>query len=269
MKKIDFRGKRVVVTGASSGLGREIARSLAFDEQASEIIVAARRRGRLEELKAEIEARSQTRVRVLGIDLETPDSPQSLFRDAMAGGEVFALVNCAGITFYGETLDAPMARYRQIIAVNQTAAMETILLFLRHFLDRGSGAVLVVTSMAAFAPLPYQNVYSATKHALQSFIETLDKEYRGRGVTFSTFVPSGMSTEMLTLAGTDKKFGMDSPFNMKPDVAARKAIRAVRRGRLCTVPGFVNNIGAFIMKRFPKRFTMWALARGMRPERRG
>jgi uncharacterized protein len=265
MKKLDFRGKRVVVTGASSGLGREIARSLAFDEKVSEIIVAARRRERLEELKAEIEARSATRVRVLGVDLESPDGARTLFRESTADGDVFALMNCAGITFYGETLDAPFEKYRQIIAVNQAASMEAIMLFLRHFLERGAGAILAVTSMAAFIPLPYQNVYAATKHALQSFVEALSREYRGRGVTFSTLAPGGLSTEMLALAGTDRKYGMDSPVNMKPAVAARKAIAAVKRGRLCTVPGVGQKLVALVFKRAPKRFSMWAMARSMKP----
>ncbi|HTO21851.1 MAG TPA: SDR family NAD(P)-dependent oxidoreductase, partial [Spirochaetia bacterium] len=129
MPSLDLAGKLVVVTGASSGLGREIARALAVDEKA-DVVVAARRRDRLESLKTEIESRCPSRVHVLTVDLESPDGPQALFDGATAVGEVFALVNCAGVTFYGRTLDAPADTTRRILAVDQLAVMQVTLLFL-------------------------------------------------------------------------------------------------------------------------------------------
>jgi uncharacterized protein len=265
MKGIDFGGKRIVVTGASSGLGRAIARALALREGAAELIVAARRRARLEELKAEVESASGCRVSVVEVDLSSPDAARALYEASVAGGGVDVFVSCAGITYYGETLDAPLQTFRQVVAVNQTTPMEAIMLYLRHFLERGSGAVLAVTSMGALMPLPYQNVYAASKHALQAFVEAMEREYRGRGVTFCTFVPSGVDTEMLSMTGLDKKFGVDTVFTMSPAKAACKAISAARRGRLRTVPGFGNKIGALIFKFAPRRLCTWGLARNMKP----
>lgn len=236
MQAIDFAGKLVVVTGASSGLGREIARVLALREGAN-LVIAARRRDRLEALKAELESKSASRVHVVVVDLGTTDGPERLFREASACGDVFGLVNCAGITFYGRTMEAPLERSLQIVAVNQVAVMKLTLLFLDAFLPRGAGAILSITSVAAFVPWPFQNVYSAAKSAVQSFMEGLAHEYRKSGVSFSTFAPGGMATEMLALSGLDRKHGMDSPFNMHPALSARKALSAFKRHKLCRVPG--------------------------------
>jgi uncharacterized protein len=265
MKGFDFTGKRVVVTGASSGLGREISRALALREGAAELVIAARRRPRLEELKAELESASACRVRIVEVDLAAPGAAAALFNAATAAGGVDALVSCAGITYYGLSLEAPPGTLERMVAVNQAAPMQAILLFTRHFLERGAGGVLAVTSMGALMPMAYQNFYAATKHALQAFVEALDREYRGRGVTFCTFMPSGVDTEMLSATGLDKKFGSDTPFTMSAEAAARKAIAAARRGRLRTVPGIGNKLGALIFKLAPRRVSIWGLARGMRP----
>ncbi|HET6450986.1 MAG TPA: SDR family NAD(P)-dependent oxidoreductase, partial [Spirochaetia bacterium] len=166
MPPLDLCGKLVVVTGASSGLGREIARSLALDEGAH-VIAAARRRDRLEELKEQVESRSPSRVHVLEVDLSAPDAGERLFTQATAMGPVGALVNCAGMTYYGRTLDAPADTGRRIVAVNQIAVMDATERFLRYFLERGSGGVLTVTSVYGMVPGPYQNIYAASKHAVQ------------------------------------------------------------------------------------------------------
>ncbi len=264
MQAIDFAGKLVVVTGASSGLGREIARVLALREGAN-LVIAARRRDRLEALKAELESKSASRVHVVVVDLGTTDGPERLFREASACGDVFGLVNCAGITFYGRTMEAPLERSLQIVAVNQVAVMKLTLLFLDAFLPRGAGAILSITSVAAFVPWPFQNVYSAAKSAVQSFMEGLAHEYRKSGVSFSTFAPGGMATEMLALSGLDRKHGMDSPFNMHPALSARKALSAFKRHKLCRVPGILNRMGMIIFKHAPRAFSWWAAAGNLAP----
>jgi uncharacterized protein len=264
MRAIDFSGKLVVVTGASSGLGREIARGLALREGA-DLVISARRRDRLEALKAELESRCRSRVHIAVVDLGMRDGPETLYREASAAGEVFALVNCAGITFYGKTLEAPLEQSLQIVAVNQVAVMKLSLLFLGDFLRRGSGAILSITSVAAFQPTPFQNVYSSTKHASRSFMAGLAREYRGMGVSFCMFAPGGMATEMLTLSGLARKHGMSSPFNMKPDVAARKAIRTFRKRRLYVVPGIVYKTVMFFFRLAPRKVISWALSKVYEP----
>ena len=239
MKTLGFRGKLVVVTGASSGLGREIARRLACNEGA-DLVVAARRRDRLEELKADIERRCSSTVHIVTADLGDPGGAESLYHGATAHGEVFGLVNCAGVTYYGRMLDAPPGTSERIFAVNLFAGMRLILLFLPSFLERGRGAILTVTSLAGLIATPFQTAYSASKHGMQAFMDGIASEYRGRGVTFCSFAPGGMATEMSALSGLDRKIPVDSAVNMRPARAARIAVGALKRGRERCVPGLMN-----------------------------
>jgi short-subunit dehydrogenase len=264
MPPLDFSGKLVVVTGASSGLGREIALSLALDERA-DVVVAARRRDRLEALKAEIESRSASRVHVLQVDLGDEQASETLFRGATEIGAVFALVSCAGITFYGRTLDAPEDTCRRILAVNQLSVMKSSLLFLRYFLQRGSGGILAVTSVYGLIPGPYQNAYAASKHAVQIFMEGLAGEYRGQGVTISTFVAGGMRTEMIQAAGLDHRRGPHGMTFLDPARSARRAISSFKNGRLVSVPGMLYKVILFLARITSRRFGVWLAARIMRP----
>jgi hypothetical protein len=251
MKRIEFKGKLVIVTGASSGLGREIARVLAYREGAN-LVVTARRRERLEELKAEIESRSASRVYVVQVDLADPASADVLFKEATAIGDVFALISNAGVTYYGKTLDGRIQDYEQIVNVNFMSVVKSCMLFLPYFLDRGTGALLTVTSMAALSPVPYQAVYSASKHATQAFIEGLAQEYKGRGVVFSNFAPGGIATEMITKAGIDKKHPLDSPVNMDAGKVAMMAVRGFKKGKLCAVPGLTYKAANLLGRFFPR-----------------
>jgi short-subunit dehydrogenase len=257
---LDFNGRLVVVTGASSGLGREIARALALREGA-DVILAARRRDRLESLKAEIESRSGTHAHVISIDLGEAEGPRTLFQEATALGTVAALVNCAGVTFYGRTLDAPMEECLRIIAVNQIATMQATMLFLRYFLDRSAGGILAVTSVTGLVPTPYQNVYSATKHAVQAFMEGLSREYRGMGVRICTFAAGSMATEMIMKAGLDRRFRTGSPVHLNLVKTARHAVSSFKRGKLFSVPGILYKIAVALCRLAPRRLILWAMDR--------
>jgi uncharacterized protein len=264
MPRSNFTGRLVVVTGASSGLGREIALRLAMDEKA-DVVIAARRRDRLEALKAEIETRSKSRAHVIGIDLGDAEAPQVLFREATARGPVAALVNCAGVTFYGRTLDAPMAECMRIVAVNQLATMQVTMLFLRYFLDRGSGAILAVTSVSGIVPNPFQNVYSASKHAVQTFMEGLSREYRGRGVSICTFAAGSMATEMITNSGLDRRHATGSPVYLSLSRSARHALSSLKKGKLFSVPGWMYKTVVVLARLVPRRFLLWAVERFYTP----
>jgi hypothetical protein len=264
MPRLDFSGRLVVVTGASSGLGREIALCLALHEKA-DVVIAARRRDRLQALKAEIESRSRSRAHVIAVDLGEAEGVQALFRDATALGEVAALVNCAGVTFYGRTLDASMAECMKIIAVNQVATMQATMLFLRYFLDHGSGAILAVTSVSAFVPTPYQTVYSASKHAVQAFMEGLSREYRGRGVSMCTFVVGSMATEMITSSGLDSRYAAGSRVHLDLAKTARAALSSLKKGKVFSVPGILYKTVVVLARLVPRWFLLWAVERFYTP----
>jgi short-subunit dehydrogenase len=264
MPRLDFTGRLVVVTGASSGLGREIALSLALREKA-DVVIAARRQDRLEALKAEIESRSGSHAHVIAIDLGDAAAPQRLFKEATALGQVSALVNCAGITFYGRTLDASMEECLRIVTVNQVATMQITMLFLGYFLERGAGAILSVTSVSGVVSTPFQTVYSASKHAVQTFMEGLSREYRGRGVSICTFAAASMATEMITKAGLDRRFATGSPVYLSLVRSARYALSSFKKGKLFSVPGWMYKTAVVLARLVPRRVVLWAVERFYAP----
>jgi short-subunit dehydrogenase len=265
--KINFRGRLVVVTGASSGIGREIARELAVREGA-DLLVVARRLDNLEGLKREIQGASDSRVQTLSLDLASPGAEQALFQESTRLGTVFALVNCAGATFYGKTLEAPREKYDQIVSLNFISVMKASMLFVSYFLDKGEGALLNVTSSGGLVPCPYQNVYGATKHALQQFTEVLAWEYRGKGVVICTFAPAGVATEMTADEWLSKRLVGSKSFLMPAERAARIAVRAFRRGKLLTVPGIGNRAGLLLTRFLSRKAVAAVLGRAYEAERR-
>ena len=252
MARLNLSDKWVVVTGASSGLGRALAFHLATEEK-SNVIIAARRKDKLEELKKEIESIQPSRVEIVEVDLSEPEGADFLFNRAVEIAEIYGLINNAGVTFYGNTEESQYNIYKEIIDVNLIAVMKLSLRFLSYFTERGGGAILNVSSMGAFFPMPYQNVYSASKHAIQVFTEGLYQECRKGGVVISSFAPGGIATEMLTKSGLDKKYDLNSVFNMKAEVVAKKAVRSLKKKKFLSVPGFFNNLVLFLIRLFPRK----------------
>jgi hypothetical protein len=255
MKKLNFSNRWIVVTGASSGLGREMARRLAAAERAH-LIVAARRRDRLQALKEEIEGSTGVTVEVVPVDLAQPAGPEQLFKRAVEIAPVYAVINNAGMTAYGRTGIEHLATYEKIITLDLSAVIRLSLLFLDYFRHKGEGAILNVTSEAAFTPLPYQNVYSAAKHGVQSFTEALRAENRKSSIAICTFVPGGIATEMIDKSGLSKKIERDGFYNMKPDRAARLAIKDFKKGKAVGIPGFLNQLNHCLMALLPRTWNI-------------
>ncbi len=229
-----------------------MARYLAKKENAN-LILAARRKERMEALKEELQRDAGVAVVVVVVDLATPEGCDLLFRKATALGNIYAVVNNAGMTSYGKTQAGEIPLYMNIIDLNVRAVMNVSLLFLEYFQAHGEGAILNVTSEAAFTPTPYQTVYAASKHAIQSFSDCLRVENRDGGVTISTFVPGGINTDMITDSGLSAKIDRDSFVNMSACVAARKAIKAFKKGKAMEIPGLMNKINHMLMWALPRR----------------
>jgi short-subunit dehydrogenase len=259
MAQLTLKNKWILITGASSGLGREIARYLAKNEHAN-VVIAARRVDRLETLKQEIESTYNTRVEILRADLGNKTDVDDLFEKAAAMAEIYAVINNAGITFYNPSTEAELDTFERIVNVNLMAPMRLSLKFLTYFIEKGEGAILNITSETGLLPVPYQNAYSASKHAIQAFTEGLYMEYRHyrkKGIFISSFAPGGIVTEMITNAGLDKKIKIESAFNMKAEAVARKAVKTLKKKKFIAVPGFLNKATVFVARFLPRK----ALAR--------
>jgi short-subunit dehydrogenase len=189
-------GENVLITGASAGIGREIARE--FASRGYNLVLVARSEGKLQDLARELVAEFPITARVLPSDLSTPDGPSNVFRALSGEGiAIDILVNNAGIMHYSPFVEQGTAKSLDIVRLNVLALTAMTSLFLQPMVARGRGRILNVASVAAFQPTPLIAVYGATKAYVLSLTEALSAELSGTGVTITALCPGFTSTEML------------------------------------------------------------------------
>ena len=228
--------KVALVTGASAGLGVEFARQLSGRGYA--LVLAARRKDRLEELAKEL-----GNARAVAIDLSKKDAAAKLLADVAANGEVIdLLVNNAGFGLVGRFAELDAKRERQMIDLNIGALTDLCRAVAPGMIARKSGAILNVASTAAFQPGPGMAVYFATKAYVLSFTEALYEELRRHGVKVSCLCPGPTATEFGEVAG----FGAPVPdFAMAqsgPVVSA--GLRGLDKNQAVVVPGLLNKLSS-------------------------
>src|SRR5512138_458564 len=178
--------KWALVTGASSGIGLELARVFAADSW--NLLLVARNAARLEKLAAELRSVHKVEAVSLPHDLARPGAAAEIFA-AVGHTPVLALVNNAGFGSYGEFHRIPLAVQAEMLQVNVAALVELTHLFVQPMLARHEGRILNVASTAAFQPGPTVNIYYATKAFVYSFSYALAAELKGTGVTVTTLCP--------------------------------------------------------------------------------
>ncbi len=237
-----------LVTGASAGIGRALARE--FARKRHDLVLVARRRERLEELAAEIGP--ATRIAVA--DLSDPAAAARLFAET---GPVDVLVNNAGVGSTGPFAESDGARDTEIIQVNVAAVTALTRLFLPAMLGRGRGRILNVASTAGFQPTPRFAVYAATKAYVLSLTEALHTELAGTGVTVTCLCPGATVTEFADKAGmnTERLFKAA----MSAEAVAREGVIGTLLGHRLVVPGAANRLGT-VGVRFAPRGLVLALA---------
>lgn len=250
MKSMDFRSKWVLVTGASSGLGRELARQLARAHGAN-LVLVARREDRLRELKAEIERDAGTRVDTIAADLADLAEVDRAYELAVQGRQIYGVVLNAGVTHFGQHHELSWSQFQNMLATNVTSVVRLATLFVPHLEAHGlGGGILIVSSMAGLTPVPYQTAYSGTKAFLVNFACGLHHELKGKNVSITTFVPGGIQTEMTSSA----RFRALGGWLMPVDRCAREAITAFRSRSYLHVPGITMRVGTLLMRFLPQRF---------------
>ncbi len=231
-------GGTALITGASSGLGAELARLFAADGH--DLVLVARRGDRLAALGDELSGRHGVRARVVTADLGAPDGPARVVQDVLAAGnEVDFLVNNAGFGATGGFTDLDADRQLEMIRVNVTAVVALTRALLPGMLARRRGRVLNVGSTAGFVPGPRMAVYYATKAFVNSFSEALAREVKGTGVTVTVSCPGATDTEFAGVAGNDRSLLFRLGAASAPKVAAG-AYRAMMAGRPMVVHGAAN-----------------------------
>lgn len=249
----------VVVTGASSGIGVELARGLA--RKGHNLVLVARRKERLEELAEQLRAEHGVRVGVIARDLGDRAERVALVDDLMATHRVIGGVcNCAGFGTAGNFADLPLERESQQVELNALAVLELTHAFLADMVRRGRGAVLNVASIAAFQPLPTMATYSATKAFVQTFSEAVHEELRGTGVSCTVLCPGPVETEWSEIASAQAV--MIGPAKVSPGQVAAEAISGMEKGSRSVVPGIVPKAMANAGRFTPRSILLRGLSMG-------
>ncbi len=226
-----------LVTGASAGLGVEFARQLS--KRGHRLVLAARRKERLEELAAEL-----GNARAAAIDLSRPEAVTELIADIEGAGEdVDLLINNAGFGLIGRFAELDAKREREMIDLNVGALTDLCRAVAPRMIARKSGGILNVASTAAFQPGPKMAVYFATKAFVLSLSEALHEELKPHGIKVSCLCPGPTRTEFGEVAG----FGGNSLFDrvaMRADDVVRQGLNGLDRNRAVVVTGWLNKLGA-------------------------
>lgn len=224
MTTIDFTRQTTLVTGASAGIGSALARRLA--QRGSALVLVARRADRLEELATELRTTHGVRVDVVPRDLTERDAGRALAAEVSARGvRVTSLVNNAGFGLDGAFAHEDADRLQDLVALNAGAVVGVTRAFLDDLTAAGTGALVTVTSGAAYGPIPGMAAYAASKAFALSLTEALWWELRGTGVRTLAFAPNLTRTEFFDRLGTAQ---YPASF-MRPDDVALALLRALDR----------------------------------------
>ena len=244
--------RTVLITGASKGIGRALAEL--FAKEGYNLILVARSKQLLDEIKIKLEAQYDTNVEVVIKDLSQDNAAECIYREiSLKNINVDILVNNAGFGDFGEFHNSNWDKQRMMVQVNVLSLMNMTRLFIKPMIERGYGKILNVASIAAFQPGgPLMAVYYATKAFVLSFSEALSKELEGTGVTVTALCPGPTKTDFEQAASmTDSRL-----FNtLKVAAAEEVAIHAYKgllKGKPVVVHGFINKLLVFGIRFVPR-----------------
>jgi len=257
----EWKGKWALVTGASAGIGRALAETLASG--GTNLVLTARREDRLKALAQELSGIHRIQVEVFSADLTQPSAPQAVFQFTQQKRlEIELLVNNAGFGQYGELHATDTTRLLQMVQVNCGAVLHLTRLYLPDMVARRRGDILIVASTASFQAVPYISTYAATKVFDLFLAEGLAEEVRPHGVRVCALCPGTTTSEFHELAG--------HPAHAKgreqsAETVARNGLEALAAGKSYVISGFGNYLGAHGQRLVPRRFVTRVAAKLFRP----
>lgn len=247
---VSGRAPAVVVTGASRGIGRALARR--FAEAGCDVVLVARDEGPLTEAAAEIRRATGVRAVPIPLDVTHADAPDRLEAGLRAAG-LYAdvLVNNAGSGLAGPFADQRTQDLERLMALNIAATTRLMHHALPAMLARGRGGILNVASLGGLVPGPYQAAYYASKAYLVSLTEAVAHEARGRGVRITAIAPGPVDTTFHSAMGAEGALYRTLLPAMRAEAVARSAFLGYRIGRTVIVPGLMPSLAALAVKLLP------------------
>ncbi len=240
----------VLVTGASSGIGRELAKC--FAAEGCRLVLLARKRHALQALADELHQAHRTQAEVLPADLAQPATPARICEHLRLNGtKVDVLVNNAGLGAYGQFAALPVERQLEMMQVNVTTVMHLTRLLLPGMIQRRHGGILNVASTAAFQPGPGMAVYYATKAFVLSFSEAIAEELAETGVSVTALCPGATATNFAQAASAQfSRLFMRSA--MSAESVARIGHNAFRKGQVVAIAGTRNRLLGLAVRLAPR-----------------
>jgi len=239
-----------LITGASSGIGRALAKVLA--RYGHDLVLVARDGQRLEQLASELQQSSGIAAKAIPADLSVKTSSQDIIAELQRQGiKISLLVNNAGFDVYGEFFETDLTEELQMIQVNLVSLTQLTKLVLPGMRQQGYGRILNLGSTGSFIPSPLNAVYSATKAYVLSFSEAISEELQGSGITVTALCPGATESEFHQRASMEdirlRRFGA-----MQAATVAEIGYRAMMAGRRVVVPGLHNQAQVLLARVLPR-----------------
>jgi hypothetical protein len=253
-----------LVTGASGGIGEDLARL--FAEDGNDLVLVARSGDKLARLAEELAGQHSVSARVIVSDLGRAEAPREIYEELQRSGvHIDALVNNAGFGSYGLFAETDLGRELELLQVNVVALTHLTKLFLPAMLERRRGYVMNVASTASFQPGPLMAAYYASKAYVLNFSEALSNETSGAGVVVSALCPGPTETNFVAAAGMERSKLFDRAL-MSSRSVAEAGYRGLLAGRRVVIPGFRNALVARAVGFLPRGLVM-NVVRGIQEKR--
>jgi short-subunit dehydrogenase len=238
MKNTD---KYALITGATSGIGLELAKLFANDHY--NLVIVARSQSELESASSQLQ-QAGIKVTTIAKDLFVPGAAEQVYGEIKNQGiEIDVLVNNAGHGLYGKFIETDLKTEIDIIQLNIVSLVVLTKLFLKDMVSRGSGKILNTSSIASKAPGPWQSVYHGTKAFVQSFTEAVRYEVKDTGVSITALLPGVTDTDFFNKADMlDSKIVQDKDAMADPADVAKDGYEALMAGKDMVVSGFKNKM---------------------------
>ena len=247
--------KTALITGASSGIGYELAKIHA--EKGGNLVLVARNKTKLDELKVELEKQFNVSVYTIGKDLSIVDAALEVYKETSEKEiQIDYLINNAGFGDFGMFSETEWEKEYKMINLNITALTQFTKLYLKDMLKRKSGKIMNVASTAAFVPGPTMAVYCATKPYVLSFSEAVDNEVREFGVTVTALCPGATESGFMSAASAENSSLFKGKKLPSSKEVAEYGYNAMLKGKPVAIHGFVNQALSFFVRLMPRKLVV-------------
>lgn len=250
-----MKTKTALITGASTGIGKELA--IIHAEKGGDLIIVARNKDKLEQLKSELELKYKVKVLVIAKDLSLPNSAKEVYNETKtAGFEIDFLINNAGFGGLGKFHERNWEKDQTMINLNIIALTALTRLYLPDFVKRNEGRILNVSSTASLMPGPLQAVYFATKAYVTFFSNAIAEELHDTNITVTALMPGATETEFGRVSGMDKTSMFQKTASARK--VAEEGYNGMLNGKLDVISGvtFSQRIMLSLVKFSPKKMVL-------------